>query len=79
MRSDSMKQDAVVISNYKNGNTVKSEGQTMNNVQQYACLPCRCRPASRRALIVKTLFMVALCNRADHIYFHAVVSYGRPI
>ena len=23
-------------------------------------------------------FMVALCNRADHIYFHAV-SYGRPM
>ena len=24
-------------------------------------------------------FMVALCNRADHIYFHAVVCYGRPM
>jgi len=23
-------------------------------------------------------FMVALCNRADHIYFHPVVCYGRP-
>jgi len=25
------------------------------------------------------LFMVALCNRADHIYFHPVVCYGRPM
>jgi len=25
------------------------------------------------------LFMVALWNRADHIYFHAVVCYGRPM
>ena len=23
--------------------------------------------------------MVALCNRADHIYFHPVVCYGRPM
>jgi len=25
------------------------------------------------------LFMSALCNRADHIYFHPVVCYGRPM
>jgi len=29
--------------------------------------------------ITFNLFIVALCNRADHIYFHPVVCYGRPM
>ena len=44
----------------------------MNNAQQYACLPCRCRPASRRALIVKTLLPAAL--RAAQICRYLVYS-----
>ena len=27
---------------------------------------------------VVSYFMIALCNRADHIYFHPVVCYGHP-
>jgi len=36
--------DAVVTCDIKL-RTGKSKGHTMNNVEQYACLLCRCRPA----------------------------------
>jgi len=53
--------------------TRKQNGTSLQSVVNARMTPARWRSSTSCAQLLHFGFMVALCNRADHIYFHPVV------